>query len=80
MKTIEVISSQFKKAVYNEETKDLYIVFTNDSIYLYKDVPQEIFDGIETATSKGSYFIQQIKKGHYAYERVSSLPVEEKQD
>lgn len=82
MKSIEVISSQFKKAYYNDKTQDLYIVFNNDNIYVYRDVPESVFDGIEGAESKGSYFISQVKKQPYKYEKVDSVPsvVEEVKD
>jgi hypothetical protein len=73
MKTIDVVSSQFKKAAYNDETKELFIVFNNDSIYKYSDVPVEIFEGIDSAESKGSYFIQKVKKGGFAYDKVDEI-------
>lgn len=74
MKSIEVTSSQFKKAYYNDKTQDLYIVFNNDNVYVYRDVPESVFEGIDKAESKGSYFISEIKKKSYKYEKMGKIP------
>ena len=58
----EVESSVINKIVYNEKTKELYIVFKNKHIYKYKEVPIEIIKEFISAESKGKYFNKKLKK------------------
>jgi hypothetical protein len=40
---------------YGPETKVLEVEFNSDMVHAYFDVPQEEYDGLMTASSKGSY-------------------------
>lgn len=40
----------------------IYVMFKNDSIYKYQDVPTEIFNGLLEAESVGKYLNKEIKK------------------
>ena len=40
---------------------NLYILFKNESIYIYKDLPHYIYDEFMMADSKGSYFAKYIR-------------------
>jgi hypothetical protein len=70
-KTIEVDinSTNLKSAKYDTETKDLTITFINESIYLYKDVPWEVFVKLRIAESQGKYFNVNIAR-KYQYQKV----------
>lgn len=54
---------------YNPATKRLRIVYVSGLIYDYKKVPQEEYDAMKAAFSKGTYLNQNIK-GRYAFEKI----------
>lgn len=54
-------SSNLASAEYNEETKTLTITFKSGSSYTYSGVDQEVYDGLLSAASPGTYFASQIK-------------------
>ena len=57
-----VKSSLLDKVGYDPESKVLSVQMNNSSdIYLYKDVPQSIYDGLLEAESKGAYYVKEIK-------------------
>jgi hypothetical protein len=64
-----VISSNIKAIGYDTSTKILHVEFNNNTLYEYKNVPQEIYDGLINTSSQGSYLAQHIK-GVYLYRRV----------
>ena len=53
MKT--VISSNLSAVGYNHETYELFIKFQDGSLYKYTGVPENIYNGLMQAASKGSY-------------------------
>jgi len=60
MKSVE--SSLLGKVGYDNATQTLVIQMVNSSdIYTYLDVPENIYDGLLTADSKGTYFVKNIK-------------------
>lgn len=62
-------SSVVKEHDYDAAKKKLTIKFSNGSIYKYQDVPANIAQGLETATSVGQYFNEHIKD-KYAFDQV----------
>ena len=54
---------------YDENACRLTITFVSGKIYEYKDVPEEIYNGLKTSRSKGIYFNEYIKD-KYEYEKV----------
>lgn len=62
-------SSNIESIGYDLDTATLEIEFKNNSIYQYFDVPQNIFNDLMMAESKGQYLAQHIK-GVYRYSRV----------
>lgn len=65
-------SSQVRRFKYNHETRVLTVQFVSTgSVYEYIDVPVEIYEQFKAAESKGSYFIRNIKRGPYRYQRIS---------
>jgi len=46
---------------YDEEENKLYVQFKNGGLYVYFDVPKEIFMNLLKASSKGRYHAVMIK-------------------
>ena len=55
MKLVEVDSSMIQAISYNLEEKELMVIFNNGKIYYYTEVPQEEYNNLLKADSKGSY-------------------------
>ena len=65
-------SSQLSAYAYDPEAKVLAIRFVSTgSEYHYYHVPQATFDGLHQAESKGSFFIRNIKRAPFRYQRQS---------
>ncbi len=62
-------SSNVARFAYDEASRVLKIEFKNGSVYDYFDVPDHVFNGMRSASSKGQYLAQQIK-GNYRYARA----------
>ncbi|SFA58740.1 KTSC domain-containing protein [Pedobacter suwonensis] len=54
-------SSVIKYFSYDEVTKTLKIIFVTDMVYLYKNVPENIYKMLKASGSKGRYFNSNIK-------------------
>jgi len=61
MEMIPVSSSNLVAVGYNPSLKELTIQF-HSGVYTYLGVPQQIYDGLMSASSKGSYHHQNIKR------------------
>jgi len=70
MERIPVESSNLASVGYDSVTSTLEIEFHSGAIYQCFAVPQEIYDGLMNAASKGSYFHHNIKKGGYSYAEI----------
>lgn len=70
-KIIEVLieSSNLKSAKYDTESKDLIVNFNSGGIYLYSNVPWEIFTKFRMSKSQGKYFNESISKS-YTYKKL----------
>lgn len=64
-----VASSHLSNVAYDYGASELRIQFVDGAIYTYAGVPEDLFDGLLHAASKGRYFRDQIK-GSYPYVRV----------
>lgn len=53
---------------YDKAAQVLTVEFNNGSRYDYYDVPENVFEGMKSADSKGKYLNTEIK-GNYRYER-----------
>ena len=76
LKTItmyEVNSSNVELIGYDEETSTLYVKFHSGDMYEYDNVPQQIWNGLRDADSKGSYvhWFLKINDSDYTYRKVS---------
>ena len=46
---------------YDDERRELRVVFTSGKRYIYQDVPREIYDSMRAAFSKGEFFNEHIR-------------------
>jgi len=64
-----VNSSNIAEIGYDESTQEVYVRFLNNSLYVYKGVPQFEYDSLLNAPSIGSY-LNRNYKNVYPYERI----------
>ena len=69
-KLIPVESSMIQAVGYDAKTHQLEVVFNSGQTYCYDGVPQEVYDGLMEADSKGRY-MQSAIIGVYPDSRVS---------
>jgi len=62
-------SSNITRFGYDDGNQVLFIEFKNGGVYQYFDVPQNVFDQMKAASSKGQ-FLAQVVKGAYRYARM----------
>jgi hypothetical protein len=56
-----VPSSVIRNYSYSAKNSELTITFVSGRRYVYTDVPQDVFDAFKAATSKGSFFNNEIR-------------------
>ena len=69
MKRTPVTSSTLSSVGYCPTTATLEIKFLRGAVYQYSNVPQNIYDELMKASSKGKFFNTYIKRA-YPYLRV----------
>ena len=57
----QVPSSVIRGFSYSAKNSELSITFVSGRRYVYTDVPQDVFDAFKAATSKGSFFNNEIR-------------------
>jgi hypothetical protein len=62
-------SSNIARFGYDSDSRILKVEFKAGGVYDYFDVPENVFDGMRNAPSKGQYLAQQIK-GTFRYARA----------
>jgi hypothetical protein len=62
-------SSVIRSFAYDPAARRLAITFQTGRRYLYLDVPEEVFERLRGAPSRGEYFNAAIRD-HYTYERL----------
>jgi hypothetical protein len=65
----QVPSSVIRSFSYSAKNSELSITFVSGRRYVYTDVPQDVFDAFKAATSKGTFFNDEIRDA-YAYCQV----------
>jgi len=65
----KVNSSNVDEIGYDEATQIVYVRFLNNSLYIYKNVPEVVYQGLLIAPSIGSYLHRNFKNV-YPYERL----------
>lgn len=71
MERSRVSSSNIASIGYDNMTQVLEVEFLNGSIYQYRGVPRQVFEGLMSAPSHGSFLDTFVKKAGYPYARVS---------
>jgi len=66
---IYVSSSNVESVGYDEVNQIAHVRFLNGTLYIYKGVPKNEFDGLLNAPSIGSYLHRNFKNV-YPYERI----------
>jgi hypothetical protein len=64
-------STVIKSFSYDAARQRLRVMFVSGMIYEYKKVPQEVYDEMKAAFSKGIYLNERIK-GFYEFEKVEA--------
>lgn len=54
-------STVITSAAYDDDRRTLEVKLHNGRVYLYCDVPQEIYEGLLSAPSAGRYFNQVVR-------------------
>jgi hypothetical protein len=62
-------SSNVAGFTYDQAARVLTVEFKNGTRYNYFDVPEGLFEGMKTATSKGQFLAQNVK-GKFRYARI----------
>ena len=70
MERFPVSSSSVSMIGYDADTQALEVQYNNGGVYQYQGVPQDVFDQLMNAPSKGTFINQQIKNS-YVFVRVS---------
>jgi hypothetical protein len=61
MKRLPVESSSLASVGYDANSRSLEVQFVHGAIYVYSDVPLEVFEGLMAAESKGRYLNSNIR-------------------
>ena len=67
---LEVDSSMIRAVKYDEGKQVLEVWFNSGGVYAYEEVPQEVYDELLEADSKGR-FMRDVIIDSYPYYRVS---------
>ncbi len=70
MNRTPVSSSNLQAVGYDPATRTLEIEFLNGGLYSYSGVPASVHASLMAASSHGSYFDSNIKKGGYPYTKL----------
>lgn len=65
---VRVESSVLDSVRYDPASQDLIVLFDNGDIYEYHGVPEELYQGLLQADSKGRFFHENIRD-KYEYEK-----------
>lgn len=69
MERKDVVSSNISSIGYDEGSKTMEICFKNGGVYQHHDVPQEAYDGLMAAKSKGGHYASTIR-GKFKHTKV----------
>lgn len=64
-----VVSESIAAIGYDDDAEALEVEFVSGAVYRYRGVPQDVFEDLRQAPSKGAHFNQHIKDA-YAWEQV----------
>ena len=66
---IYVDSTNIEAIGYDAASSELHVQFLKTGLYVYHDVPQEVFNEFLAANSKGSFFNRNIKNAFTNFEK-----------
>lgn len=69
MEHIALTSSTMRSVGYDKQTMTMEVVFVNETVYQYFDVPEQVFEGLLVAPSAGAYLNSNIRNV-YRYSRL----------
>lgn len=69
MERTAVSSSTIRAIGYEAESTTLEVEFNSGAVYQYHGVPQDLFDGLMQAESKGRYLNAHVK-GSYGHTKL----------
>ena len=70
---LDTVESTMLHAVgYDPDLRVLEVIFNSGGIYLYRDVPPDVYDAMMKADSKGEYFLEVVRNRypHWTLEQV----------
>jgi hypothetical protein len=70
MERLPVISTALSSVGYDLETRIMEVEIINGDIYQYLDVPEEIYQQLMAAESKGTYFNTVFKPLGFEYRKL----------
>jgi hypothetical protein len=70
MDYVSVSSTTIDMVGFDPDTQTLGVSFRNGAEYHYYNVPVNVFEGLRSAASPGSYLDGYVKKAGYNYARV----------
>jgi hypothetical protein len=73
MARVELQSTSLNAATYQGEYAFLELEFRNGAIYRYLGVPEQIYQELLSAESKGQYFHQHIRN-RFPYTKIDPKP------
>jgi len=62
-------STVIKSTHYDEDTRTLRVTYVSGVVYVYRDVPADVYAAMRAAFSKGR-FLNEFIKGKYAFKRI----------
>lgn len=65
----EIQSSNIRRTEFDTESKELVVEFNNGLIYLYENVPHQIYTQFRMSESQGKFFSSKIAKS-YKYKKM----------
>lgn len=62
-------STVIRKFTYDSEKERLYVTFLSGKVYVYLNVPEDVYEEMKAAFSKGKFLNENIK-GKYTFKSV----------
>lgn len=62
-------STVIKQFKYDAASKQMQVVFTTGKIYVYKEVPEQLYNDMQKAFSKGEFFNLHIRN-HFEFDKL----------
>ena len=70
-----VTSSLIAAVGYDPETEELSVEFQKGDTYVYRDVPQAVFDALVGSLSVGQFFLRNVKNQYVCTKESSGPPL-----